>query len=66
MIDPWSGIATLLATVIEKYGAAVLQELDAEASEKTTEEGRQNGPDDGIHTGNNHASARLRGETNVV
>ena len=40
MIDPWSGIATLLATVIEKYGAAVLQELDAEASEKTTEEGR--------------------------
>lgn len=40
MIDPWSGIATLLATVIEKYGAAVLKELDAEASEKTTEEGR--------------------------
>lgn len=40
MTDPWSGIATLLATVIEKYGAEVLQELDAETPEETAEDSR--------------------------
>lgn len=40
MTDPWSGIATLLATVIEKYGAEILQELDAETLEEATEDSR--------------------------
>ncbi|MBR4701959.1 MAG: hypothetical protein IKP19_09755 [Oscillospiraceae bacterium] len=39
MTDPWSGIATLLAEAIEKYGA-VLQELDAETLEEATEDSR--------------------------
>jgi hypothetical protein len=40
MTDPWSGIATLLAEAIEKYGAAILQELDAETQEEAMEASR--------------------------
>ena len=40
MTDPWSGIATLLAEAIEKYGEAILQELDAETPEEVKEASR--------------------------
>lgn len=28
MVDKWSGLATLLADFIEKYGAAILDEIN--------------------------------------
>lgn len=40
MTDPWSGIATLLAEAIEKYGTEILQELDAETPEESKEDAR--------------------------
>lgn len=30
MTDPWAGLASLLATVIEKYGAEILREIETE------------------------------------
>ena len=35
MTDPWTKIATLLATVIEKYGAEILSEEEPEHAEPT-------------------------------